>query len=184
MTHFEFSKELHPRYSVEGFGILENWKVYKIRQGEKHIGEFYYHRKICFFEFGDKEMGIKIRRLFFLNTRAAIVNRKTEEEVGKIVVYNWRWGRNPLGYMQLGDVTYTGLKLKSEVKTSILKPRTWNHRKYSVFNSQEAVAYAFRPTAGATSAFIDGKITLTGDNLLLLFTGLFLVEEQLDREED
>jgi hypothetical protein len=184
MTYFEFSKEIHHRYFVEGFGILENWKVYKIEQGEKHIGQFYYHRQICFFEYEDKEMDIRPKRRFLRSTLASIFDRRMNVEVGTMEVPGWHPRTNPIGFIQLGGEYYTGLKLRPEVDRSFFKPRTWGHRKYSVSNTHEDVVYAFRPTASSTSAFMGGKISVAGNNLLLLFAGLFLLEEQLDKEED
>ncbi|HEY8971581.1 MAG TPA: hypothetical protein VIM64_20905 [Puia sp.] len=182
ITHFEFSKEIHPRYAVEGFGILKNWKVYKVAQAEKHIGQFYYHDEICFFEYEDKEMGLKISRPVFQNIQASIVDRKTERRVGAIEIPTiHRTFDATIGWMQLSDVIYKGEKQEPEKGRSIWS-ENWGYYQFCISNTQQDVIYGLQTSRFATSPFKNGRIQLLGNDLLLLFAGFFLLEKALQKE--
>jgi len=152
---------------------LKDWKVYKVAQGEKHIGLFYYHNEICFFEYEDKEMGLKISRPYFQNIQASIVDCKTEQRIGAIEIPIVKGAFDAtIGWMQLSDVIYKGEKQQSK----------WGYFQFCISNTQQDVVYGLQTSRFPTSPFKRGRIQLLGNDLLLLFAGFFLVEEALQRE--
>ena len=183
IQHFEFSKEVHPKYAVEGFGMLKDWKVYTVTQGEKHVGQFYYHNEICFFEYEDREMGLKINRPFFKNIDVSIIDRKTEQRVGAIEIPMVKGGFDPtIGWIKLSDIIYRGEKQGRDVKPRLPWPDNLGNFQFCISNTRQDVIYGLQTSRYATSPFKNGRIQLLGNDLLLLFAGFFLVEEALQKE--
>jgi hypothetical protein len=183
IRYFEFSKEVHPKYSVEGFGVLKNWQVYKVLEDDKPAGQFYHHKEICYFDFENREMGLAISRPHFKNIQADIINRQTEQRIGAIEAPTQVTFDPTIGWIQLGDTIYKGEKQGGEKSNSIWS-KDWRYYQFCISNTRQDVIFGLQTSMSATSPFKNGRIQLLGNDLLLVFAGLFLVEEALQQIDE
>ena len=174
-----FTKELPTTYYREGHGHLRKCRVYKIYDGENPIGQFVYHYNLCFFSFGNQSYHIDMERHYLKKSNYHLINEKIKSKIGE---YNLSDGWVHLGLLTIdGQNIFVCDKLPN-VRYSIFDPKSWGHFKIQVTNRINAVEYNFRiktPFFRTTSIKMypfAGELELWGDNLLLAFAGLFLLE--------
>lgn len=158
----------------------KEYKHYQVLDGENLIGDFYYlseHRSWeCFFSYGEKQVRLKRQRRFLRSTRVWFVDEKSGEEIGRF--------RFPQLIMGEDCFTFTSTP---HTGYSIFKKSSWFRHKFSLASREEEIMYDLKliPTRFFqfdTYMEMEGSIEFNGSNLMALFAGFYLLEEQLDRD--
>lgn len=173
---------------MAGYGRLECCSMFIVSDNERKIGQFFYSDEVSFFAFGEEDVRIDYTKKLFRQTLYPIIDQKTNQPFGGYDRRTHTGSWTPLGKLFLGDRTYGCEKLKSEVGD--FDERL--HISIRVSNYWEAVNYHIRvvrpsdlslfPRPVSLAPF-EGEIELEGNNLLLLFAGIFLVQQVLDFED-
>jgi len=173
---FTFSKEIIPFTRVEGFGVLEKGRMYKVFLGANTIGQYFGHHSVSFFACGDLDVRITHDGYAKKVPRTSFFGRPTATEIGK---YQRREDELPkrgrtFAKLWLGEKVYEGFEVNVEKK---------GLHQVQVGREFESVAFFWDfDRARAGIRYVDRPITrgtgyMTGENLSLLFGGLCLLEE-------
>ncbi|HEY4286373.1 MAG TPA: hypothetical protein VGN00_04675 [Puia sp.] len=160
---------------------------YKVFDGEKIIGEFFYTSKECFFSTGDKKIRLKIRRRSMLLPKVSLVDQSSGAKIGQFTLPYLL--SNKFDQLILGADIYRFEKLEPDIKYSIFKKNSQGHYKFGLSNKSEAITYTFklnfpRIALGNPAPKIpfEGTIDCRSSNILALLAGFYLIESELDQE--
>ena len=172
----------------------EEQTTYKVFEGERQIGEYYYTAKECRFNIEERKFRLNIRKRFMQFPRVSIIDESSGEMIGKIRVpytHNLLWASSP-DELKMGEVTYLFRELKPDVKFSFFKKETHGYFKFSLAGNGEEINYTLKidyssrtRLGGRTSKLsFEGSIDCRSKNLPAMFAAFYLIEIAFDRDEN
>lgn len=189
MMNFTFKKELVENRYMPGYGRLDWCSMFTISTEEKRIGRFFNSDEVSFLAFEEQDIRIDYIRKLFRHPQYFIVDQKNNQAIGGYERENYINDRTPYGRLFLGDKTFQCEKLNPDVNRRVFKKETWGHFKIRVGNDTEAVTYIIKIehqsiwSASEANKPFEGTIQLEGNNRMLLFAGIFLVQQVLEFED-
>jgi hypothetical protein len=187
--NFTFRKEKEEDRYMRSYGLLDYCWMYTITDKDRKIGRFFKSNFVSFFAFEEEDIRIDSVYKFLKKTQYPIIDQKTNNIIGGYDRELHFDNRTPYGKLFLGDNTYQCANLKPDVKHMFLRKDTWGHFKIRVGNGSEAVSYTLKTDHPSIWSYtvgdkpFEGQIELEGNNLMLLFAGIFLLEQVLEFED-
>jgi hypothetical protein len=182
--NFTFSKEIRD-YNLSGYGRLYWCRLYKIFDGDTIIGQFLHTDVVAFFTYGEMDLRIDLKKKFLTKTKHIIVDQKKDTEIGSFQIKYPNNNLKSSGKMTIGNEIYTTLTLPTDIKSRLFKKETWGSYKVKIFSETEEVIYSLKHEVSWFQSKSDfrspakGYIELSSENLLVLFAGLYLLDETL-----
>jgi hypothetical protein len=186
--HFTIKKELVENRYMPGYGRLEFCSMFTVTEAEKNVGRFFYSDEVSFLAFGERDIRINYVRKLLRQTLYPIVDQKDGQAIGGYDRRDYTGPSTPFGKLFLGDSMY----LTQKTAHTYPKNDKQQHITIWVGNIVEAATYHIRVnkptffslrTVQVGNSPFEGEIELHGNNLLLLFAGIFLVQQVLEFED-
>lgn len=181
---YRFSKELVDNFFVEGHGNLNQCRIYKVFDNQNLIGQFFYRSELCFFSYYTKHIYVEIESNFFKKSKYILIDKQTQVRVGEYKISKWS---GLIGKLILdGQKSYRCDILNSY---SIFNRETRGRYDVQVSNGVNAVVYRLKidfpiiSTLGTRFRPFSGEIELWGEDIQLVFAGLFLLERVFENED-
>lgn len=187
--NFTFRREKEESRYMRSYGLLDFCWMYTITDKDRKIGRFFSSDLVSFFAFEEEDIRVDYIYKFLKNTQYPIIDQKTNKIIGGYDRGRRYDNRTPYGKLFLGDNTYQCESLKPDVKRRTFRKETWGHFKIRIGKGSEAVSYTFKidyPSIWSRTVSdkpFEGQIELEGNNLMLLFAGIFLLEQVLEFED-
>jgi hypothetical protein len=184
------NKDLLPEFDFLDFGIVEDCRNYRIWSNDELLGQFYCSGAGAYFMFGDRFVRIVKTEHGLKDSEYRLIDNENGSELGRYKIPGWFGGLTPLGEMIYRGKVFKCAKLKPALKANMLKPSTWGHYAVRVFGNEESVTYELKlklSMFGLNSRELSpfqGTIQLTGENMFLLFGGLFLLEHVFNHDDN
>lgn len=185
--NFIFKKEIVENRYVSGYGRLELCSMFTITDNGNEVGRFFHSDEVASFAFGEEDIRINYKRRLLRHTKYPIINQKNNQAIGGYDRREYRGGSTPYGKLFLGDNTFSCKTLENAAyeKDKRLHIRVWvgNYQEAVIYNLKVQTASSFFSTRPAGHAPFEGEISLMSNNFMLLFAGIFLVQQVLDFED-
>lgn len=186
---YNFSKEVFPKKSFLQRNRYSSLRIYRLFDADKLIGTFEFSHTQHTFSFNDREYFIEVIERFFKKPSYKLFNKLTHELIGEFQLSTWRATTFRFAKPNLQQKEYfIFAKIQPDTPYSIFNKGSWGHYKFQVSNGTEAAVFSLKVDLAFFSTNLQyrplkGKVELFGDNKLLLFAGLFLIERHFQNED-
>jgi len=184
-----FSKEIISEYNLTGYGILNQCRLYKVYKDNFLLGNFFCADEVALFAYEEnkKDFKIEILRKLWKQSAYTIYNQKDNLQVGHYDINSFDNNHNVVGILCIEKQIYNSKPLTPEMPENLnfFSSAARGHFKLKVFSEYEDVVYSIKinlPSIYTGREDLlpgNGKIQMSSDNLFLMFSGLFLLEEFL-----
>lgn len=187
---YHFSKEIISHYNPDGYGYLRDSRLYKVFDNGTIVGQCFCTDEVAFFAYDNEDMRIDIKKRFFKTDIYTIINQKNSSQIGSFDFPEVRSSKQHQGRMILDDCIYLCKELLPDTKFKLFDKETWWHYKIGFGNNDIEVIFRcklnlsfFVSTGTAQRISFNGQVDMKGDDLFILFAGLFMLD-QFFRNED